>query len=175
MSDFELQLRADLQAYLLGRGEIDTRMPEAPDLEEKWPLIARSYMADGVREFSAYPTVALGWMMYVGMALAALWDKDWATYGQRPDLYADLRDKRGYDALDEYVREEILGLKGADYDALERLVGECAARTHSRLLHSGCEPGTPAAFHTFVEALHGLYVFGYAVQLKRMGYRMEKI
>ena len=30
-----------------------------------------------------------------------------------------MRDKRGYDAMDEYIREEVLLLQGMDYTVLE--------------------------------------------------------
>lgn len=175
MSPFEQQIHDDLQRYLLAQNEIDAHFPSAPDLEELWPVVAQDYMPDGVREFAGYPTVSLGWMMYVGMAVAALWDADWQTYGQRPHLYEDLRNVRGYDALDEYVREGVLNFSGDAYTALERLVGECASRTHALLRRAAHEPGTPEAFHAYVACLHQLYLHGVAVQLKRMGYRMTKV
>lgn len=175
MSVFENEVREDLRTYLLGRGEIDERMPEAPDIENLWEKAATSYLSDGIREFGGYPTVSLGWMMYVGMAVAQYWDTDWEVYGQLPDVYAYLRDKRGYDAMDEYVRQDVLRLEGEEYMALERLVGECASRTHSRLQHGGFEPGTPEAFRGYVACLHQLYLMGAAVQLRRMGYHMTAV
>lgn len=174
-TEFEQNVHDDLVGYLLSQGEIDAHFPEAPDLEAKWPALAQEYMVDGIREFADYPIVSLGWMMYLGMALATLWDSDWPRYGACQTLYADMRGVRGYDALDEYIREDILCLKGDAFAALERLVGECAQRTHSLLRRSGHEPGTPAAFHAYVACLHQLYLAGVAVQLHRMGYHMTKI
>ncbi|MCR4994821.1 MAG: hypothetical protein K6A32_05505 [Bacteroidales bacterium] len=174
-SNFEDNLHHDLHQYLLSLNEVDARLPECPDVEEKWIPIAQSYLPDGTREFKAYPTTSLGWMMYIGMAVAKCWDSDWEIYTNLADLYAYLRDKRGYDSMDEYILEEILRLKGYDYEALEHLVGECASRTHSTLLHQHFEPGTRDAFEAYVAALHQLYVFGAAIQLKRMGYHMTII
>ena len=77
--------------------------------------------------------------------------------------------------MDEYVREEVLLLEGDDYDALEKLVGECASRVHNALLHHHLEPGTKEAFNGYVACLHQLYLMGAAVQLKRMGYHMTKM
>ena len=77
--------------------------------------------------------------------------------------------------MDEYVREEVLLLEGDDYDALEKLVGECASRVHNALLHQHLEPGTKEAFNGYVVCLHQLYLMGAAVQLKRMGYHMTKM
>jgi hypothetical protein len=169
-------------------------------VEEKWEAIAQAYIPDGIREFQDYPTVSLGWMMYVGMAVAKLWDTEgmeqreqsdacidsaesrqnstesqWDIYSKLDDLYAYLRDKRGYDAMDEYIREEVLQLQGADYAALEKLAGECASRTYSALMHQHYEPATKEAFKGYVACLHQLYLFGASIQLYRMGYHMTKM
>ena len=175
MEKFEKALHNDLHQYLMGIKEVDERLPECTDVENKWEEVAKAYLPDGIREFNAYPTSSLGWMMYIGMALAALWDNDWEYYGKMPDIYSYLRNKRGYDALDEYIREEVLQLNGAEYDALERLVGECASRIYNALRHQDIEPGTKEAFDAYVTCLHQLYLFGVAIQLNRMGYHMERL
>ena len=114
MENFEAQLRNDLQQFLLSMNEVDERMPECPDVEDKWKEIAQAYLPDGIREFQDYPSASLGWMMYIGMAVAKMWDTEWEIYSKLDDLYAYLRDKRGYDAMDEYIREEVLLLQGVD-------------------------------------------------------------
>lgn len=168
-------VKDDLYKYLFAQGELDERMPDAPDIEEKWLDIAQAYMPDGIREYTHYPNVSLGWMMYTGMAVASFWDKDWETYGMVDNLYTYIRDKRGFDYMDEYVREDLLGLKGKEYDEMEKLVGECASRTNNTLRHQPIEPGTKEAFQAYVTCLHQLYIMGYAVWLKRMGYKMSEL
>ena len=175
MEKFEENLRQDLHQFLLSMQEVDERLPECPDVEDKWEDIARAYIPDGIREFQDFPSASLGWMMYIGMAVAQMWDKEWDIYSKVEDLYAYMRDKRGYDALDEYVREEVLLLKDADYTLLESLVGECASRIYNALLRQNIEPGTKEAFNGYVACLHQLYLFGAAIQLKRMGYHMTKM
>lgn len=174
-SEFETTVHDDLRAYLLSQKEIDERMPEAVDIEEKWETIARAYLPDGIREFAKYPTVSLGWMMYIGMAVAQYWDEDWEVYGQAEDLYARLRDKRGYDCMDEYIRQGVLHLSGKAFSQMEQLVGECASRTNSRLLRAPFEPGTKGAFDAYIACLHQLYLMGVAVWLRRMGYHMSEL
>lgn len=169
---FEEKVGNDLHGYLCAIGETDKKRPECPDVEEKWEQIAKAYLPDGIREFNAYPTVSLGWMMYIGMAIAKQWDTEWEIYSKIADPYTYMRDKRGYDNMDEYIREEVLMLKGDDYTATERLVGECAARTNNMLRRENIEPATPAAFAAYVAGLHQLYIMGMSVQLKRMGYHM---
>ena len=175
MDKLEEQIYSDLQQYLLSVDEIDERLPECPDVEDRWEAIANAYIPDGVREFQNYPLASLGWMMYIGMALAKMWDDDWQYYSAKEDLYVYLRDKRGYDAMDEYVRRDMLKLQGKNFAATEELVSECASRVHNALMHQEIEPGTKEAFLGYVACLHQLYLFGIAVQLKRMGYHMTKI
>ena len=163
--NFEKQLQQDLYEYLLSKSEVDERFPDCPDVEGKWEEIARAYLPDGVREFYDFPTASLGWMMYIGMAVAKFWDDEWEIYGNIPDLYGYLRNKRGYDNL----------LQGEEPSALEKLAGDCASRVYSALRHQNIEPGTTEAFKAYVSCLHVLYLTGAAIQLKRMGYHMAKI
>lgn len=172
---FEDKLHQDLHHFLLTMEEVDERLPECPDVEDKWEEIAKSYLPDGIREFNEFPSASLGWMMYIGMAVAKFWDTEWESYTKIDDLYVYMRDKRGYDSMDEYIREEVLLLSGNDYALLEKLVGECASRVYNALRHQNIEPGTKEAFNAYVSCLHQLYLFGAAMQLKRMGYHMTKL
>ena len=175
MEQFEDKLHEDLHQFLLSMKEVDERLPECPDVEEKWEDIAKAYIPDGIREFQDFPSVSLGWMMYIGMAVAKMWDTEWYIYSKIDDLYGYMRDKRGYDSMDEYIRENVLLLRGEDYTVLEKLVGECASRVYHALRHQSIEPGTKEAFNAYVSCLHQLYLFGAAMQLKRMGYHMTKM
>ena len=175
MEQFENQLHNDLHQFLVSIKEVDERLPECPDVEEKWEEIANAYIPDGIREFNDFPSASLGWMMYIGMAVAKFWDLEWEIYSKIENLYAFMRDKRGYDSMDEYIREEVLLLRGVDYTVLEKIVGECASRVYNALRHQNIEPGTRDAFNAYITCLHQLYLMGVAMQLRRMGYRMTKI
>ena len=157
MDQFEEKLHQDLHQFLLSMKVVDERLPECPDVEDKWEEIAKAYIPDGIREFQDYPSASLGWMMYIGMAVAKFWDTEW-------DIYSD-----------EYIREDVLLLQGVDYTALEKVTGECASRVYNALMHQRIEPGTKEAFDAYVSCLHQLYLFGAAMQLKRMGYHMTKM
>ena len=73
MENFEEILRKDLHQFLLSMKEVDERLPECPDVEDKWEEIAKAYIPDGIREFQDFPSASLGWMMYIGMAVAKMW------------------------------------------------------------------------------------------------------
>ena len=83
METFEVQLHNDLHQYLVGLKEVDERLPECPDVEGKWEDIAKAYIPDGVKEFNSFPQASLGWMMYIGMAVAKMWDTEWAITWRR--------------------------------------------------------------------------------------------
>ena len=172
VSKFEDKVRKDLIDFLISKGALDKHVPECPDVEEKWPLIARSYVADGAREFQGYPVVSLGWIMFVGMAMAYYWDTDWEKNASRTDYYTALRDKRGYDQLDETVTQDLLGYSGDGAEKVTDLVAECASRVYSLLNHEHIEPGTEAAFGAWLAALHQLYLAGMAMELNALGYHM---
>ncbi len=172
---FEERLLQDLYTHLKLHGEVDDMMPDAPDIEEKWVPVANAYLADGIREFQDYPLTSLGWMFYVGMAVAAMWDKDWVCYSQVEDLYAMLRDVRGFDEMDEHIAQDWLGLDEKKQDDLSRLVGNLAARTYNYLMRAGLEPCTAQAMQAYMACLHQLYLMGACVQLHRMGYHMTAL
>lgn len=175
VASFEDKVKVNLAKYLQSMGMLDEIAPECPDVEEKWDSIARAYLPDGVREFQDYPVVSLGWMMFIGMAMGVYWDSDWARYSQIPDLYEQLRDKRGYDNLDEVIVEDVLKCTGESADKISSTVAECAARTLSLLQHEHIEPGTPTALSCYIACLHQLYLAGMAVELNALGYHMTPL
>lgn len=175
MDNFANTMLDDLHRYLVSRDAVDERLPECPDVEAKWPAIAEAYLPDGAREFASYPVASLGWMMFIAMAVAKFWDEDWARYDKEEDLYVLLRDKRGYDNLDEYVMDEVLDLHGDQAEQLQELVGDCAERVKRAIFRLDIEPGTVDAFKAYVGGLQCMYQLGMAMQLKSMGYHMTKL
>ncbi len=175
LEKFESNVHSCIANYLLRRDAIDNRLPEAPDIEERWEKICMDYLPDGVREFQHYPTASLGWMMFIGMAVAQMWDEDWAMYSQFNDLYAILVKGRGYDNMDEYICTDFLKVNEQVAGEISDLVGNVAEMVHNALIHEGFEPGTPDAFNAYVRCLHQLYYFGAAIWLKRLGYHMTAI
>lgn len=175
MKDFAADMLADLHHYLIRHDAVDERMPECPDVEAKWPAIAEAYLPDGAREFANYPVASLGWMMFVAMAVTKFWDEDWEKYDKMENLYLYLRDKRGYDNLDEYILDEVLDLHGDVAEDMQTLVGDCAERTKRAIYGLDIEPGTVDAFKAYVGGLQCMYQMGMAIQLKAMGYHMTVV
>lgn len=175
--EIENKIKDDLTRYLQGEKRLDEHLPECPDLEELWPAVRDAYLPDGTREFAQYPIVSLGWIMFVGMALAVYWDTDWEKYSKEggATLYKSLRDARGYDNMDDYILQDVLGLDDKEAEAVSSMVGECSARVYHTLQTSHIEPGTTDAAQAYLDALHQLYLMGIYTELNALGYHMTQL
>ena len=102
MENFSDKLKVLLLQYLRQEGVVGERFPICPDVEDKWQEMLEAYMPDGVREYNEYPMVSLGWIMFVGMAMAKFWDLDWEKYAEKDDIYETLREQRGFDEMEAF-------------------------------------------------------------------------
>lgn len=173
---YEKRLEQSLLRHCTERGMLNGQLPATPDIDGCWMAFAPDYLADAVPEIAHYPMVALGWAMFLGMAVAKLWDTDWAQYGQSPeDLYRQLRERRGFDCMDEYILEDVLRLDANAARQLTALVQSCAQTTETAIRKEGIEPSTPMAFSVFTTSVNVLYRLGAAGELHALGYRIERI
>lgn len=147
------------------------------ELDEKWKDIAPEYMVDAVPQVQEYPEVSIIWAAYTGMGMAALWDKDWAKYQKSENLYREFERVRGFDYMDEYICEILLGmdLKGQNFKLQENVLRACAKSALNLIRHEGIEPQTVEAFHIYSRAVHAFYLVGISIALKRIGYHYEKM
>ena len=106
---YEKELRTRLTELCTELRFMNGQLLLTDDLDEVWTRCAPEYMADAVPNIAQYPSAALAWAAYFGMAVARLWDRRWDEVQKWPDPYAVIRDARGFDEMDEYVTEEILG------------------------------------------------------------------
>lgn len=177
IKSFSEELHKDLKRYLTGEKRLDEMLPQCPDLEELWPAVRSAYVPDGVKEYAKYPIVSLGWIMFVGMGLAKYWDDDWEKYSKvgGAELYKSMRDARGYDNMDDYILEAVLGLDKDEAEKVSQMVGECAARTYRLLNTSHLEAGTEDAARAYLAALEQLYLMGIYTELNALGYHLTKV
>ena len=103
---YESQLTEQLLRLCTETGALNGQLLETPDLEMVWEAVAQPYVADAVPEIPQYPTVAIGWMGFVGMALAHLWEPGWAPCAQHPE-YVSLVQRCAEAALDAIRHEKI--------------------------------------------------------------------
>lgn len=173
---FEEQLTQQLLRLCTAARALSGQLLETPDFEAVWPEVCTPYLGDAVPEIAKYPTVAIGWMGFVGLAIAQRWDSDWSVATEDPHALYPALLAQGFDALDDYVLDHVLAITGAEERAqLHQLVRTCAEAAHVALRREGIEPQSPMAFHTYVRTLHVMYRLGIALQLHRLGYKFEKM
>ena len=175
LHNYEEKLMQHLLRMLTSMQKLGGKLLESQDITDKWEQMAPSYVADGVKEIAEYPTVALGWAMYLGMAVAHCWDDAWDIYSQMPDLYGYIRDKRGFDYMDEVIRFDIIKMPQYEAEETERVVQNCSQQALDMVRREQIDPQSPLAFHVYARSIRVLYLLGAAVELKRMGYKFELV
>lgn len=174
---FYQNLYNSLKRHLETEGLIDSHFPECIDVEEYWPAIEKAYMPDGLKEFAEYPVSSIGWPMFIGMAMAKFWDTDWTKYSTLTgeQIYQSLRDARGYDTMDDYILEDILGLPEKEASEEADRVGKCASIAYHDLMAAHIQPSTAQALEAYRDTIKALYMMGVAMELKSLGYKMTKM
>ena len=161
---FEEQLTQQLLRLCTAARALSGQLLETPDFEAVWPEVCTPYLGDAVPEIAKYPTVAIGWMGFVGLAIAQRWDSDWSVATEDPHALYPALLAQGFDALDDYVLDHVLAITDAEERAqLHQLVRTCAEAAHAALRREGIEPQSPMAFHTYVRTLHVMYRLGIAL------------
>lgn len=150
---------------------------QTDDLLLKWKEIAPEYMVDAIPNVANYPKTAVAWAAFVGMAFAALWDKNWLDYKDDSQLYQSLVTPRGFDEMDEYIIEEILGLKFDSEEAglIEKNIKTLTEVVLSQIRHEQIEPQSVMAFHVFAASVELMFIFGATYELSILGYKYTKI
>lgn len=172
---FERKLEEDLLRLCTSYKQLDGTLLAAEDIDNHWNVLAPEYLADAVEQVRDYPVVSVAWAAYLGMAVAWGWDADWATVAKAP--YRLYYGEQGFDDMDEHIVKDFLGLALDSEEArvLEESIRRCAQNTVSLIRHEQIEPQSPMAYHVFARACRVMYRIGAALELKRMGYKLEKI
>ena len=175
LEKYEDSLAEHLVRMLSIDGKLDGRLLTTDDFYQKWNDMAPSYCADSIKEIADYPLVSLGWAMYLGLAVAKYWDDEWEIYSKIPNLYEYIRDKRGYDNMDDYIKEEILCLDSEESARMEQLVQTISQQVLARIHHEQIEPQSPMAYHVYLSSVKVLFHIGASVELKLLGYNLDKV
>lgn len=170
---FELGLMDKLMRLCRSYRRLDGVFPSSEDIDGMWPQLAPEYLADAVEQVRDYPTVSVAWASYMGMAVAHGWDKDWERTAAMK--YSELYGSRGFDDMDEHILSQVLGVSLGSADALniEDMVRRCGELTVDLIRHEEVEPQSPMAYHIFVRASRAMYRVGAALELERLGYKMQ--
>lgn len=172
---FETKLEEDLLRLCTSYKMLSGTLLDSEDIDAHWVTLAPEYMADAVPQIAEYPTVSVAWAAYLGMAVAHGWDTAWESCKQAP--YKSYYGEQGFDDMDENILYNQLGLLRDGYEAeqLENVIRHCGESTVSAIRHEHVEPQSPTAFHIFARACKVMFRIGAALELKRLGYKFEKM
>lgn len=175
LNRFEEKLEQELLRLCTSYGMLEKVLLTTDDINEKWQEIRPEYLADAVEQVQDYPTVSVAWAAYLGMALACGWDADWEVYSKAS--YQAFYGEQGFDDMDEHIVQKLLGLEldAPETVALEEMIRRCAQTTVTLIRREQIEPGSVMAFHVFIRACDVMFRIGEALELKRLGYKFEKV
>lgn len=175
LNRFEEKQEQELLRLCTSYGMLEKVLLTTDDINEKWQEIRPEYLADAVEQVQDYPTVSVAWAAYLGMALACGWDADWEVYSKAS--YQAFYGEQGFDDMDEHIVQKLLGLEldAPETVALEEMIRRCAQTTVTLIRREQIEPGSVMAFHVFVRACDVMFRIGEALELKRLGYKFEKV
>ena len=170
LNEYELRLTENL---LKAVGQAHLLISE--DLLDLWKETAPSYLVDAVPNIAEYPLCAIGWAGYLGMASAKLWDKDPMLLGKTDgmDFYTRMRTPRGFDEMDEYIIEEVIGYlpNTNSWNKIEENMRTLSQLALDTIRHENIEPQTELAFHIYARTIKSIFSVGASLQLASLGYK----
>ncbi len=177
LAQYEDRLMETLLRQATDKGFLEGQLLEVAELEEKWHTSAPEYMAAAVPQIADYPAVAIAWAGYLGIGAAALWETNWEEYSEEADFYTLMAKPRGFDEMDEYVMEGLLGYKLDSEEAqkLEDMMRSAAHTAQGMIRKENIEAQSVMAFHVFARTTKVFYKLGVAIALRSFGYRYEKM
>ena len=175
LQHFEQKVEEELLKLCTSYEMLDGTLLGSEDIDNLWTALAPEYVADAVPNIQDYPVVSLAWAMYLGMGVAYGWDADWEKYGQAP--YKSYYGEQGFDDMDEHIVRDILRipLESRTAKELEDMARRCGQTALTLIRNERIEPSTPTAFHVYARAIKVMYRLGAAMQLRRMGYKFERM
>ncbi len=174
-NNFEQKLEQELLKICTAQGLLDGTLLASDDIDDRWKVLAPEYIADAIPQIRDYPTVSVAWAAYLGMAVANGWDCNWDLYFHAE--YRSYYGPQGFDDMDDNIVNNVLGITSESQAAkrLESVVRQCGETTVTFIRNEQIDPQTPTAFHIFARACKAMFRIGAAIELKRLGYKFEKL
>lgn len=172
---FEAHLLEELLKLCTSHKMLNGTLLASEDIDLVWKEYAPHYMADAVSQINTFPAAAIAWAGYVGMAVAHHWDSDWEAFQRR--AYSDLHGKAGFDDMDENILQNHLGLalESKEATTIEDMLRSCAHLAMTLIRREDTEAQSTKAFYIFARTTRALFKIGAALELKRLGYKFEKM
>lgn len=175
LENFESRITEELLRLCKQYEVLDGTLLATEDINARWQAFAPEYMADAVPNIASYPTVAIAWAGYVGIAVAHLWDSDWAAHSK--DEYKSLYGPAGFDDMDENIVQNVLGfhLESREAKSIEQMMRRLGEIALTLIRRENIEPQSPMAFHIYARVVKVMFRIGAAIELKRLGYKFEQV
>lgn len=175
LAAFEQKLTNEMLHLCTSCQMLDGVLLATDDINDHWKVLGPEYLADAVGQIKDYPTVSVAWAAYLGMAVAFGWDADWNTTSKA--TYQAFYGSEGFDNMDEFIVRDLLGLplEGNEARTIEQMIRSCAQKCVDMIRREQVEPQSPLAYHVFATAAKTMYRIGSALELKRLGYKFEKV
>lgn len=175
LDNFEDKLQEELLRLCTSYNMLDGKLLATDDIDNQWNVLAPEYMADAVVQINEYPTVSVAWAAYLGLAIAYGWDTDWNFISKA--AYQSFYGEQGFDDMDEHIVRDLLGipLDSEEAQNLEAMIRRSAQTAVALIRAEQIEPQSPMAFYVFARAVKVLFRIGAAIELKRLGYKFEKV
>ncbi|MFI3316458.1 MAG: hypothetical protein SNF93_02620 [Rikenellaceae bacterium] len=174
--EYEERLTRALLNQFTDAGFLDGELLAAEELEQKWDSSAAEYMAAAVPQLNEFPAAAVAWAGYLGIGMSVLWDTAWDEYSAVEDLYTPIASPRGFDLMDEYVMEEMLGytIESEEATKLESLMRSGASTALTMIRKESIEAQSVMAFYIFARSAKVFFRLGVAIGLRLLGYSYHK-
>ena len=175
LDSFEDKLQEELLRLCTSYNMLDGKLLATDDIDNQWNVLAPEYMVDAVGQINEYPTVSVAWAAYLGLAIAYGWDTDWNFISKA--AYQSFYGEQGFDDMDEHIVRDLLGIPLDSEEALnlEGMIRRSAQTAVALIRAEQIEPQSPMAFYVFARAVKVLFRIGAAIELKRLGYKFEKV
>ncbi len=172
---FQDKLCKEMLKICTDAGMLEGILLRSDDIDLKWKELAPEYIADGVKEIAAYPTVSVAWAGYIGLAVACWWNRDWNKLKDQP--YSVLLGPNGFDDMDDHIMKDILGLLpgGTQAQQITAVMQSCAQTAVTFIRQEHIEPQSKRAFYVYARAVQVMFSIGAAIELHRLGYEMKKL
>ena len=172
---YEENLLREVLKMCTSLGMLEGELLASEDIDQKWKEWAPEYIAEALPEVNSYPDFAIACAGYAGMAVAHWWDQDWGPHHSAK--YETLHGPRGFDDMDEYIVQNILGLSLDSVEAKQimNILLCCAQKATTFIQHEHIEHQTVKAFHIFARTVKVMFRIGASLELKRLGYKFHKV
>ena len=160
LENFESRIMDELLRLCTQYKVLEGTLLATDDIDARWHELAPEYVADAVPNIADYPTVAIAWAGYLGMAVAHYWDADWASHSK--DEYKAYYGEQGFDDMDEHIVRDIIGfhLESQEAKNIEQMMRRLGEQALTLIRRENIEPQSPMAFHVFARAIKVMFRIG---------------